>query len=233
MDQELPIGVFQSFRGIKKKTSIQQADAHPRISSFYLRAIFKEVSMRGWERALWGVVTITLAIGVTHCVYTERTKIAPPIVAAFKGESRVDQYLLDHQPQTVAVLPFLNRTDKKEAFDIVRKSFHGHFSKLNYTPMPLFKVDDSLRQAGLDTPEKVGQTSAEKLRGVLRVDAIIRGEVTHYERIYVGVYSQVAVGQRRFPQACGWNIYYSGGVDFNCCHNCPEHARNRASPFIG
>lgn len=147
---------------------------------------------RRWK--LWGAVAVTMAIGFTGCVYTERTKIAPPIVVAFKGEHRVDPYLLDHQPQTVAVLPFLNRTDKKEAFDIVRKSFHGHFSKLNYAAMPLYKVDDLLRQAGLDTPEKATQTSGQKIREILRVDAVIRGEVTHYDRVFVGVYSQVAVG---------------------------------------
>jgi len=128
------------------------------------------------------------------CFYTEKTKIIPPIAASFKGEYRFDPSLLDRPPQTVAVLPFLNRTDQKEAFDIVRCSFHGHFSKLNYTPLPLFKVDHALSQAGLDTPEKVAQASPIKLREILQVDAIIRGEVTHYERVYVGVYSQVAVG---------------------------------------
>lgn len=150
--------------------------------------------MKGQGRVYRDIMAVLLAAMVAGCVYTEHTKIASPITASFKGESRVDQSLLAHQPQTVAVLPFLNRTDKKEAFDIVRKSFHGHFSKLNYTPVPLFKVDDSLRQAGLDTPEKVAQVSPEKLREILRVDAIIRGDVTHYERIYAGVYSQVAVG---------------------------------------
>ncbi len=145
-------------------------------------------------QAFGKVIVVLLGVVAAGCVYTEHTKIAPPITTSFKGESRVDPYLRDHQPQTVAVLPFLNRTDKKEAFEIVRKSFHGHFSKLNYTTVPLFKVDDSLRQAGLDTPEKVAQTSPGKLREILRVDAITRGDITHYDRIYVGVYSQVAVG---------------------------------------
>ncbi|MCJ7495910.1 MAG: DUF799 family lipoprotein, partial [Deltaproteobacteria bacterium] len=146
------------------------------------------------KRALWATVALTLIILVTGCVYTKQIKIAPPIVTQFKGELRVAPSLRDRPPQTVAVLPFLNRTDRKEAFDIVRKSFHGHFSRLNYTTMPLFKVDESLRQAGLDTPEKVAQTSEQKLQEILRVDALIRGGVTHYDRLYLGVYSQVAVG---------------------------------------
>ncbi|MCX5907644.1 MAG: DUF799 family lipoprotein, partial [Deltaproteobacteria bacterium] len=109
-------------------------------------------------------------------------------------ESRFDHSLLDHPPQTVAVLPFLDRTEKKEAFDIVRRSFHGHFSRLNYMAIPLFKIDDALRKAGLDTPEKAFAASPAKLREILHTDAIIKGEVTHYDRIYLGVYSQVAVG---------------------------------------
>jgi len=170
--------------------------------------------MRAWNWVLGRAVAVILALGVTGCVYTERTKIVQPIVASFKGESRVDQYLLDHQPQTVAVLPFLNRTDKKEAFDIVRRSFHGHFSKLNYTTIPLFKVDDSLRQAGWETPEKVAQASAQKLREVLRVDAVIRGDITHYDRIYVGVYSQVAVGAevRMFEGKSGKELWWAKDV---------------------
>jgi parallel beta-helix repeat protein len=150
--------------------------------------------MRGWTGFLAGVGAITLGIGMGGCIYTQQAKVTPPITIPFKGEYRFDKSLTDHPPQTVAVLPFLNRTHSKEAFDVVRKSFHGHFSTLNYTAVPLYKIDHALRQAGLDTPEKLAQTPAPKLREILGVDAIIRGEITHYDRIYVGIYSQVAVG---------------------------------------
>ena len=150
--------------------------------------------MRGWAGFLAGVAVLTIGIGIGGCIYTQQAKITPPITIPFKGEYRFDKSLTDRPPQTVAVLPFLNRTDKQEAFDIVRKSFHGHFSTLNFAAVPLYKIDQALRQAGLDTSDKVAQTPSAKLREILRVDAIIRGEVTHYDRIYVGVYSQVAVG---------------------------------------
>ena len=71
-------------------------------------------------RTYKGVIAILLAVMAAGCVYTGQTKITPPIVASFKGESRVDPYLLNHQPQTVAVLPFINQTGKKEALDTVR-----------------------------------------------------------------------------------------------------------------
>jgi parallel beta-helix repeat protein len=150
--------------------------------------------MRRWVRILRGIVAIGLSMGAGGCLYTEQAKVMPPMTIPFGGAYRVNQALRDHPPQTVAVLPFLNKTEKKEAFDIVRQAFHGHFSKLNYTAVPLFKVDHALRQAGLDTPAKVVEAPPQKLREILQVDAVIRGQVTHYDRIYAAVYSQVAVG---------------------------------------
>ncbi len=150
--------------------------------------------MKRWIGKPLGIVALIFGVTSGGCVYTEQTKIIPAVVIPFKGEYRVDPSLRAHPPQTVAVLPFLNKTGKKEAFDIVRQSFHGHFSTLKYTPVPLFKVDQVLRQADLDTPEKVAQTPPQKLREILHTDAIIRGEITNFDRIYAGIYSQVAVG---------------------------------------
>ena len=150
--------------------------------------------MRGWTGILAGVAVLAAGVGIGGCVYTPQTKIMPQVTIPFKGEYRFDKSLVDRPPQTVAVLPFQNRTEQKEALDIVRKSFQGHFSTMNYTSIPLFKVDQALRQAGLDTPDKVAQTPSPKLREILHADAIVRGEITHYDRIYMGVYSQVAVG---------------------------------------
>lgn len=150
--------------------------------------------MRQWIRRWLEVVVVTAIAGNAACLYTEQAKVIAPVVLPFKGEYRFDPNLKDHPPQSIAVLPFLNRTDKKEAFEIVRQSFQGHFSKLNFSVLPLFKVDHALRQAGLDTPDKVAVAPPQRLREILKTDAVIRGEVTHFDRVYAGVYSQVAVG---------------------------------------
>ncbi|HSR12827.1 MAG TPA: GNA1162 family protein, partial [Thermodesulfobacteriota bacterium] len=141
-----------------------------------------------------GLLVFFAAAAFGGCIYTEHAKVITQVVSPFKGDYKVDESLRDRPPQTVAVLPFLNRTDKKEAFEIVRQSFHGHFSRLNYTAVPLFQIDHVLGQAGLDSAEKVAETPLPKLRELLKTDALIRGEITHYDRIYAGVYSQVAVG---------------------------------------
>ena len=150
--------------------------------------------MQRLKRIRWWILATALAIGGAGCHYVDQAKVLIRGEQTFTGEYRVDPSLRDHPPQTVAVLPFLNRTEKKEAFDIVRQSFHGHFSKLNYIPVPLLKVDYALRQAGLDTPEKVAETPFPKLSEIIGADALIRGEITAYDRVYAGIYSQVAVG---------------------------------------
>ncbi len=55
-------------------------------------------------------------------------------------------------------------------------------------------MDHALREAALDTPEKVAEAPPSKLSEIVGADAVIRGKITSYERIYAGVYSQVAVG---------------------------------------
>ena len=170
--------------------------------------------MRGWMRGLAAALALSLGFAGAGCVYTEQAKVMAPVVLPFKGDYRVDPALEKNPPQTVAVLPFLNRTDHKEAFDIVRQSFHGHFSRLNFTAVPLFKVDHALAQAGLDTPEKAAEAPPQKLREILGVDAFIQGEITHYDRIYVGVYSQVAVGAevRMVEGKSGRELWWSKDV---------------------
>ncbi len=151
--------------------------------------------MRKWKGILLWILALALGIGESGCISLEQAKVlisgAP---TTFTGEYQVDQSLRDNPPQTVAVLPFLNKTENKEAFDVVRQSFQGHFSQLNYVTVPLIKVDHALSEAGLDTPEKVAQAPVARLSEIVGADAVIRGEITSYERVYAGVYTQVAVG---------------------------------------
>ncbi len=170
--------------------------------------------MRRWIRTCLEIMVVAAVTANAACLYTEQAKVMAPVVLPFKGEYRFDPTLKDHPPQTIAVLPFLNRTEKKEAFEIVRQSFHGHFSKLNFSVLPLFKVDHALRQAGLETPDKVAAASPQKLREILKTDAVIRGEVTHFDRIYAGVYSQVAVGAevQMFDGKTGKELWWAKNV---------------------
>ena len=166
------------------------------------------------KRIRFWILAIALGIGGSGCQYAEQVKILVRGEPTFEGEYRVDPSLRDNPPRTVAVLPFLNRTENKEAFDVVRQSFHGHFSRLNYIAVPLLKLDHTLRQAGLDTPEKVAEIPIPKLSEIIGADAVIRGEITAYERVYAGLYSQVAVGAevQMFDGKSGKELWWAKDV---------------------
>ncbi len=121
--------------------------------------------------------------------------VAPEkIKSMFKGKYEVGEYLKKHQPGTVAVLPFENETEKEEAFEVVRKTFYNHFSSLRYGDLELFKVDQRLKKEGLANPAEINSLSAQSLGKILNVDAVVYGKITHYDRVYAGVYSHVSVG---------------------------------------
>jgi len=77
-------------------------------------------------------------------VTTKKDVLPPPIRSLYEGEYKVGEYLKDHQPKTVAILPFRNETKKEEAFEIVRRTFYNHFSSLRYGDLELFKVDQRM-----------------------------------------------------------------------------------------
>jgi hypothetical protein len=122
----------------------------------------------------------------------------------FTGDFQNSEYFLEHQPQTVAVLPFCDAIERTVSFGweedpagIVRRGFYNHVSSLPFKDLELYEVDKRLANAGLDDPEtlrKLAREDPERLKSVLGVDAVFAGDVTHFDRIFAGIFSQVAVG---------------------------------------
>ncbi len=106
----------------------------------------------------------------------------------------VSSLLGPNPPGSVAILPFGNGTDKKEIEEFVRRSFYSHLSVRSYQDVELFRIDSRLRQNGLETPAQYRQTSLHKLGQILSCDAVIFGNVTEFDRIFAGIYSQLSVG---------------------------------------
>ncbi len=99
-------------------------------------------------------------------------------------------------PRSIAVLPFRNRTPQPDLAPLVRKGFYAHLSYRRYQDVELVVVDHVLSEHGLgaDTP-----WSAEQLRLLgdwLNCDAVVIGEVDHFERLYAAVYSRLSIGAR-------------------------------------
>ncbi|MDK2954951.1 MAG: hypothetical protein PWQ57_447 [Desulfovibrionales bacterium] len=122
----------------------------------------------------------------------------------FSGDYSNSEYFLAHKPQTVAVLPFRDAIERSVSFaweedpaGIVRRGFYNHVSSLPFKDLELYEVDKRLANAGLDDPaelEKLARTDPGRLKSALGVDAVFMGDVTHFDRIYAGIFSQVAVG---------------------------------------
>lgn len=123
----------------------------------------------------------------------------------FDGEFENTPYFLKDKPVSVAVLPFefsgskaysIENKDENPA-DIVRRGFYNHVSSLPFRDLELFSTDRQLKNSGLTDFTKINQLIREnprKLKSILGVDAVISGQVTHFDRIFLGIYSQVAVG---------------------------------------
>jgi parallel beta-helix repeat protein len=127
-------------------------------------------------------------------VATKKTLIAPEIQEVFEGTYKVDPYLTTHMPRTVAILPFVDRSKSKEGVETVRRGFYNHFGVLPYTDVELYRVDSLLRKAGLTDPEVIRNTPPQKLGEILKVDAVVFGEVSDFDKFFAVLYSQVAVG---------------------------------------
>lgn len=127
-------------------------------------------------------------------ISTPSTLITPEIRSLYAGDYKVDPYMKDHVPLSVAVLPFVDLSGSKEGATAMRLGFYNHFSSLPFKDMELYKVDDLLTKAELTDPAVIHKTSPQKLGAILGVDAIIVGEVSDFDKYFLVMYSQVAVG---------------------------------------
>lgn len=123
----------------------------------------------------------------------------------FKGEYENTTYFKRHKPASVAVLPFVGVEDKAYSIayskenpgDIVRRGMYNHIASLPFKDLEIYNTDKRLKNAGLTDTGKIDELLAEnpkKLKSILGVDAAFTGKITHFDRIYAGIYSQIAVG---------------------------------------
>ena len=141
-------------------------------------------------------ISVLVLTGFGCQVATKKTGISHQISEALSGDYEISETLKKNPPRSVAILPLVNRTESDQAFEVVRRTFYNHFSSLRYVDLELYQVDARLKQAELVDAEEVAKTSPQELGQILGTDAVIFGEVTHYDRVYAAVYSQVAVGAR-------------------------------------
>jgi hypothetical protein len=125
--------------------------------------------------------------------------------------------LLVDPPRSLAVLPFrslvgegrvegsqkllLTLREKKEASPEVlaqemRLAFFGQLAQLPFEHLHPVHIDARLEAEGLLTWEGLHSRTPEQLGRVLGVEAVIFGEVTHFDYYYAFLYTQLASGLR-------------------------------------
>lgn len=100
----------------------------------------------------------------------------------------------DDPPRSVAVLPFSDRSRTEGLAEMVRTSFYSHLSALPYKDIELDEVDARLKEHDLNSPEGIPPTAVKLLGRILAADAVVFGEVTEFDRVFAGLYSQLSVG---------------------------------------
>ena len=132
-----------------------------------------------------------------------------------KGKIFVSKTLIEKPPKTVATLPFHSRvghgriegsrflynllTRKKEENpqfleESMRRAFFGQFAQMEFDHVKLSQIDRVLKREELDSWEKIKSSSPRHLGELLGADALIFGEVTHFDYYYAFLYTQLAVG---------------------------------------
>ena len=117
----------------------------------------------------------------------------PPI-----GEG-VDSYKASFQgrkidlPVKIAILPFENQTNNEKAGSIVRNSFYSQFASKKYRDVELFEIDELLDENDLYENHAFNAVEISELGNLLHADGLVYGKITGYNKLHLGLYSQVYV----------------------------------------
>lgn len=170
-----------------------------------------------FHRKSFRLSALLFLIGFVYTCTPVRTKNIVDRVYELDPQGRilVSKTLLENPPKTVAVLPFrsqigegrveaseelfnfLSRKDPAQPEPIgerMRRAFFGQFAQLEFDHVKISRIDRTLRREGLDTWDKMKSLSPERLGELMEAEAVIFGEVTHFDYYYAFLYSQLAVG---------------------------------------
>ncbi len=175
--------------------------------------MISSISPRKFFRAL---ALLTLAGFLWSCTPVRTKNIVDRVYELDpQGKIFVSKTLLDSPPKTVAVLPFrsqigegrvegsedlfhvLSRKDPSQPESVgerMRRAFFGQFAQLEFDHVKISRIDRTLQREGLSTWEQMKSLPPQRLGELLGADAVIFGEVTHFDYYYAFLYSQLAVG---------------------------------------
>jgi len=165
----------------------------------------------------FSAISIYIVLGLLLSCHPVKTKNVVDRVYELdpKGKIYVSPTLMDKPPKTAAVLPFhslvgngrvegsrflFNLFSGKEAEtprlleESMRRAFFGQFAQLEFDHVKISQVDRVLKKEELDSWERMRSVSPQRLGELLGADALIFGQVTHFDYYYAFLYTQLAVG---------------------------------------
>ena len=110
------------------------------------------------------------------------------------SDDAAQRVILTNPPKSIAILPFGNKTDQEDINEFVRTTFYSHMSAQPFKDIELDDVDERLKRYHLTNYDKLSEVPPKRLGQILSCDAVVIGEVTEFQRVYAGLYSQMAVG---------------------------------------
>lgn len=127
-------------------------------------------------------------LGLLFCAScaSSRTQ-APEAVAS------LEDLLGEPGARIAVVLPFENRTEDPEIGALARTAFYSHFSPKPYLDIEPSLVDQRLGLQEEPPGEGWRDLSPVELGKLFRADLVIYGQVLRFERIFLGVYSQIVL----------------------------------------
>src|SRR5258707_10476862 len=95
----------------------------------------------------------------------------------------------------------------------MRRSFSRYLDPREFQEANLIQVDEVLQEHGIDTEKKLLAVSPETLGKWLGVDAVVYGDVTHYEAYYAFLVSawQVGADVKMVSTPDGPELFAAGG----------------------
>jgi Flp pilus assembly protein TadD len=95
------------------------------------------------------------------------------------------------RPLSVAILPFENLTQEKEASVLLQRLFYNNFSSLAYKDIELSAINANLKNFN---PQNIFENiDPAKTGELLASDALIIGRITEFKSYYAGIYSSFTV----------------------------------------
>jgi hypothetical protein len=126
------------------------------------------------------------------------------------------QYVVDK-------IPLTHRTDGERAdwawtdANRMRRAVNGYFASREFLEANMIQVDAILKQHGINTEKKLAQVPPETLGKWLGVDAVVYGNVAHYESYYALLLSawQVGTEVRMVSTHTGEELYSAEGSRYS------------------